>query len=196
MKRLLGFSLAALVLAAAGCGNSVDAVPAPTPTPTNTVTPTPTGTPADRTGTYSISVTPPATVTCNGGALILTFNVPSVYIDVTAGTFTPDWNFTTGANFSLPDPEHGTITGDAFVANYTYCDYSLGVNLTTKHVVTWTGTYNPDGSFDSTLTQKLRNDSTNLTPSCGATETAPTVVTMIGDCSTTGVSWSIHGSPQ
>ena len=123
-------------------------------------------------------------------------DVPTVDLVVSGGTFTPDWGFSPGASLSLPDPEHGTITGDDFVANYTYCDYNLSANLTTKHVATWTGTFNPDGSFDSTLTQKLRNDSTNLTSSCGITESGPTVVSLIGDCSTTGVSWSIHGTPQ
>lgn len=193
MKPLVGLLLLAVAVSQVGCGNSVDAVPAPTPTPT--ATPTATPTPADRSGTYSVSAATP-TVTCNAGGVILTFNVPTVDLVVSGGTFTPDWGFNPGATLSLPDPEHGTITGDDFVANYTYCDYSAGANLTTKHVATWTGTFNPDGSFDSTLSQKLRNDTGNLVSSCGVGETDPTVTTAIADCTSPGVSWSIHGTPQ
>jgi len=195
MKRFLGVSLVAFVLVSAGCGNSVDPVAAPTPTPTETPTPTPTGTPSDRSGTYNISVTPPAMISCDGYSF--TFNVPSVAIVESAGAFTPDWGFSPGTFLSLPDPEHGTITGDNFVVNYTYCDYVSASNTTVKHVVTWTGTFT-GASFDSTLTQKLRLGAGNLVSSCGAGELDPTVTTAFttASCTDPGISWALHGAPQ
>lgn len=197
MKRLAGLFSLLLVsaLAAVGCGNSVDAVPNPTPTPTETPTVTPTPTPGDRSGIYAVSAAQP-TVSCNLGAVFLTFNATTVDLVVGATDFTPDWGFNTSTTFSLPDPEHGTISGDSFTANYTYCDYNGLADLTTKHVATWTGTFNMDGTFDSTLTQKLRNATGNQVLTCGATESGPDVTTPMGDCSTTGISWAIHGVPQ
>jgi hypothetical protein len=200
--RLLGLVLAVSLAAAlfAGCGNSVDAVNDPTPTPTEE-TPTPTPTPGGLTGTYSVTAAQPVQICAgndvdgdgNNDNVQLTFNVPTVYIAVDGGDFTPDWNFSTNANFSVPDPEHGTITGNNWTAYYTYCDYSAAVNKTTKHVVTWTGTFNGDGTFDSTLTQKLRNATGNQTANCGATETGGNVTTDMLSCTSPGISWSIHG---
>ena len=203
MRRLLGLMLALSLSAslAAGCGNSVDPVGNPTPTPTETPTPTATPTPGGYTGTYSVSASAP-TQQCNGNdvdgdgsndVVQLTFNVPTVYIGVSGNDFTPDWNFNTGANLSLPDPEHGTISGANWTAYYTYCDYSGLVDVTTKHVVTWTGTFNGDDTFDSTLTQKLRNADGNQTANCGATETAGNVTDDMLQCTNPGISWSIHG---
>ena len=202
--RLLGLvlSLSLCAALAAGCGNSVDPVANPTPTPTETPTATPTPTPGGDTGTYSITVTSANPAQCAGNdvdgdgsndIVSLTFNVPTVHITVDGSDFTPDWNFSTNANLSLPDPEHGTISGDDWTAYYTYCDYSAIVNRTTKHVVTWTGSFNGDGTFDSTLTQKLRNAAGNLTSTCGAGETEGSVTTDMLSCTSAGVSWTIHG---
>lgn len=192
MRRLLGLMLALSVsaAAAAGCGNSVDAVDAPTPTPTATPSPTPTAT--DLSGNYAIT-TPAPSQFCNDGVagVTLTFNVNDVDIVVSGGDFTPDWGFVEGPSLSLPDPEHGTISGNDFTANYTYCDFD-GVR-TTKHVTTWTGTFNGDGSFDSVLTQKLRNASGNQLSSCGVGETDGNVTTAMQDCTSPGISWQLHG---
>ena len=205
MRRALSLLVVLLVAVAAapGCGNSVDAVDAPTPTPTATATPTPTGTPTgDLSGTYNVVATPQSQ-SCISGTLgpttpdvTLTFNVPTVEITVSGGDFTPDWGFNVGTNLSLPDPEHGSITGSAFTAYYTYCDYNSLANLTTKHVTTWTGTFNQDGSFDSTLTQNLWNATNNQVATCGATGPTGTVTADMQQCTSSGISWQVHGEPQ
>lgn len=198
MKRAWSLLLVGSVVAAwaTGCGNSVDAVDAPTPTPTNSPTPTPTGTPTgDLSGNYAItSPAPNQNCMSPDGTVSLTFNAPDVDIVVSGGDFTPDWGFVPGSSLSLPDPEHGTISGVSFTANYTYCDFD-GIR-TTKHVTTWTGTFNQDGSFDSNLTQKLRNAPGNNLSTCGAAETDGSVTTDMDACTDPGVSWQLHGEPQ
>lgn len=200
MKRLLCALVvsASIALASAGCGNSVDAVPAPTPTPTpsGTATPTPTGTPTgDLSGTYNVT-TPVPTQNCASpdGNVALTFNVPNVDITVSGSDFTPDWGFVPGGSLSLPDPEHGTISGVDFVANYTYCDFD-GIR-TTKHIATWTGYFNEDGSFESNLHQKLLNAPGENLGDCGVGESDGSVTTDMQACTDPGVTWQIHGEPQ
>jgi hypothetical protein len=196
MKRAFSLLLmgSVLVSLAGGCGNSVDAVDAPTPTPTGTATPTPTGTPSS--GHYSVT-SPVPTVICDDGAtgVGLTFQAPSgVDITVSGNTFTPDWGFANGVSFQVSDPEHGTISGDDFTANYTYCDFNG--SITTKHVVSWTGTFNANGSFDSILRQRLRNATGNHLLDCGIDEDDPSVTTDMNACSDPGVAWDVHGEPD
>lgn len=189
----VAIGLAVLALLAAGCGNSIDTAPAPTPTPgTPTPTPTPEG---GLSGTYDVTTPAPQQI-CNTGTadVSLTFNAPNVDIVVDGSTFTPDWGFVEGVALSVPDPEHGTISGMDFTANYTYCDFNGAV--TTKHVATWIGTFNGDGTFDSTLYQVLRNASGNQLATCGAGELDGTVTTDMGACTNPGVAWQIHGEKQ
>ena len=196
MKRPL-WSIVVLPLMA-GCGNSTDTVDGPTPTPTASPTASPSPTPTGGlSGNYLVSSPAPQQVCASPqGDVTLTFNVPDVYldVDVEGGTFTPEWGFVEGPSLSLPDPEHGTITGSDFVANYTYCDFNGAI--TTKHVATWTGTFNQDGSFDSVLHQALRNAAGNQLSTCGAGELDGTVTGDMMACTSPGVSWQIHGEPE
>ena len=195
MKRLLlgVLVVGSLAAVAAGCGNSIDAASNPTPTPDPEVTP--------QTGTYAVDADVPLQ-SCfspnDGGDVGLTFNVPTVVITIDGGDFTPDWNFVENANFSVPDPENGTITASGdFEVHYTYCDYSLGADKTTKHIATWTGSFNAEGTgFDSVLHQALYNALGNLTSTCGATATTGSVTGDMGACSSSGVSWDIEGDIQ
>lgn len=179
-----------VALIAAGCGNSVDTAPG------DPVSPTPT--PAGSTGTYSVTAAVPQQVCLVDDdpyeTASLTFNVPEVDITIEDGEFTPDWGFVEGPSLVVSDPEHGTITGDDFTANYTYCEFN-GL-YTTKKVVTWTGTFDEDGSFDSNLNQRLRRATGNLLATCGAGEMDGAVTGDMQACTNPGLTWQVHGEPQ
>jgi hypothetical protein len=189
MKRL--FALLVLVSGlAAACGNSIDPVANPTPTPGES--PTPSG---DLDGHYSVAANPAQTHTCTlpPPGLNMSFGAPlGVDIAIDGGDFTPDWHL---ASYGLTytDTEHGSISGNDFTANYTYCEYDLGTNNTLKHVATFEGTFNGDGTFDGSVSQVLRSATGNQLGNCGAGEMDGAVTTDMGTCTNPGVSWNVHG---
>ena len=211
MKRALLALLAgcALAIGAASCGNGVDTdVPAPTPTPSGTETPTPTGTPTETpspiptptpaglNGDPWTTTATPATDTC---AFVLTvaygnMGVATIGVATTGMDLYFDIGLGLDPNVAVVEAPNGTVdAGGNFTQDFTYCTFN-GAS-TYKYVGTWTGTFAGDNlSFDSTLTERLYIRNGDYRATCGADVTPANAA--YGDCSSSGVSFAVHGDKQ
>lgn len=184
--------LAGLALVfAIGCGNESAFTGAETPTPTPTPTGSPTATPTPGPSEIYALLASPTSQYC-GIAYSNTWNTQFVTIHVDGATFTPDWGHANQpTTVSVLVAPNGTLNGDDFSANWTICVYSSFSDLTTKYVYTWTGTFtNAQANFTSTLHDTMTNASGNQLANCA------NVNTPMGDCSTTGLTWSVAGTRQ
>lgn len=121
-----------------------------------------------RNGSHSVSATPPSQP-CGTSSFI--FVPASVIVTTIAVPSTVSFDWGLGADgLTVTTPDTGPLTNDAYS---NPLDYNDGTSYLTSTDV---GHFNADGSFDTTITQKVTTGSA----------TGPTVC---------NISWMVHGMP-